>query len=363
MLRSPCHSSRPPRPGRIIQGQGPAVRRTPAVQQTTHSPPRSCNRRNPGARARRDRNAKNAMAPGANGTAQSTTKRRARPVIANATLANITNSLPDRIRVAQASNRMAGQTRARRQRRQDRGWAAKCAMAPVANGMAQSATNEKRKATKNDGDAPSSIRIPRDPPHPVCPAASQRQLSPRRLKPPPEPLQLRRARAHLQALAPSPRRQGSQQRRQRPRRGSPVRQHRRSLAARGMQPHARATLQSAPRAAVPSCTCPDRSRPRRLRARSPRRTPSARKVRRGAHERPSARHLSLRRSRESSVSSPHLCGPLSAPCLRSRSRWRYVRALPRCAPGVWRNSVASCSRMSGCFRAPCSPSYPLGSVR
>ncbi|HEY2202426.1 MAG TPA: hypothetical protein VGH56_11085, partial [Solirubrobacteraceae bacterium] len=74
------------------------------------------------------------MAPGANGTAQSTTKRRARPVIANATLANITNSLPERIRVAHLSNRMAGQTRARRQRRQERGQTAKNAMAPGANG-------------------------------------------------------------------------------------------------------------------------------------------------------------------------------------------------------------------------------------
>jgi hypothetical protein len=260
------------------------VGRTPAVQPTTHSPPRSCNRRNPGAtnrtilgaRARRGRTAKNAVAPGTNGTAQSTTKRRARAVIANATLANIANSLPERIRVVQARNRTAGQTRARRQRRRERGWAAKCAMAPGANGMAQSTTN--------DGDAPSGIRIPRDPPHPSCPAESQRPPSPRRLKPPPEPLQRRRARAQLQALAPLPRRQQSQQRRHRPRRSSPVRQHRRSLAARGMQPHARATLQSAPRAAVPSCTCPDRSQLRRLRPRSPRRT-RARKVRRGTHER------------------------------------------------------------------------------
>jgi hypothetical protein len=40
-------------------------------------------------------------------------------------------------------------------------------MALGANGTAQSTTNEKRKATKNDRDAPISIRIPRDPPHPV----------------------------------------------------------------------------------------------------------------------------------------------------------------------------------------------------
>jgi hypothetical protein len=107
------------------------------------------------------------MAPGANGTALGTTKRRARAVIANATPANITNSLPERTRVAHVSNRMAGQARARRQRKPDRVWAAKCAMAPGANGMAQSTTNEKRKAAKNDGDAPSNIRIPKDPPHPV----------------------------------------------------------------------------------------------------------------------------------------------------------------------------------------------------
>lgn len=236
-------------------------------------------------------------------------------------------------------------------------------MAPGANGMAQSTTNERPQATKNDRGAPSSIRTPRDPPHPGRPAASRTQLSPRRLKSPPGPLQRRRARAHLQALAPPPRRQRSQQHRQRPRHSWLVRQHRRSLAASGMQPHARATLQSAPRAAVPVSSCPDRSQPRRLRPQSPRRTPSARKVPRGTRERPPAHHLSLRRSRGSSASSPHQCGPLSAPCSRSRSRWRYARALPRCAPGVWRNSVASCSRTWGCFRAPCSQSYPPGSVR
>jgi hypothetical protein len=107
------------------------------------------------------------MAQGANGTAHSTTKRRARAVIANTTPANITNSLPERIRVGQVSNRMAGQTRARRQRRQHLRRTAKNAMAQGANGTAQSTTNEKRKAAKNDGDAPSSIRIPRDPPHPA----------------------------------------------------------------------------------------------------------------------------------------------------------------------------------------------------